>query len=75
MAGSTRQGRQEGSRAIILTALPVEYQAVRAHLTDIAEEILPQGTVYEGGKFSYGETQVWEIYLAEIGAAGRSGQF
>ena len=36
-------------RAIILTALPVGYKVVRVHLTNLKEEIHPQGTIYERG--------------------------
>lgn len=54
-------------RAVILTALPVEYLAVRAHLTDLQEEIHPQGTIYERGKF-VSNGQAWEVGLAEVGA-------
>lgn len=53
-------------RAVILTALPVEYQAVRAHLSNLREQTHEQGTVYEEGTFS-GE-QVWDVALVEIGA-------
>ena len=54
-------------RAVILTALPVEYSAVRAHLTNPQEERHPQGTVYERGQFVAG-VQTWEVGLVEIGA-------
>jgi nucleoside phosphorylase len=54
-------------RAVILTALSIEYLAVRAHLTDLQEEIHPQGTIYERGKF-VANGQIWEIGIAEVGA-------
>ena len=53
-------------KAVILTALPVEYKAVRAHLTDLREETHPQGTVYERGKFS-STAYSWEVGIVEIG--------
>ncbi|NET60665.1 MAG: hypothetical protein F6K47_32350 [Symploca sp. SIO2E6] len=58
-------------RAVILTALPVEYMAVRNHLTDLQEEIHPQGTIYERGRFVTKE-QVWEVRIAEF-ALGNPG--
>jgi len=54
------------ARAVILTALPVEYSAVRAHLSDLREQTHEQGTVYEEGTFQ-GE-QLWDVTLVEIGA-------
>ncbi len=54
-------------RAVILTALPVEYLAVRAHLSDLQEEMHPQGTIYERGKFAT-NGQGWEVGIVEIGA-------
>lgn len=54
-------------RAAILTALPVEYLAVRAHLSDLQEEIHSQGTIYERGQFA-ANGQVWDVGLVEIGA-------
>ena len=54
-------------RAVILTALPVEYLAVRAHLTNLQETIHPQGTIYEQGDF-FANGQTWEIGIVEIGA-------
>ncbi|MGM3305143.1 5'-methylthioadenosine/S-adenosylhomocysteine nucleosidase family protein [Anabaena sp. WFMT] len=53
--------------AVILTALPVEYNAVRSYLTEIQEKVHPQGTVYEQGIFSE-NGQVWNIGIVEIGA-------
>ncbi len=58
-------------QAVILTALPVEYLAVRAHLTDLQEETHPQGTIYERGSFA-ANGQTWDVGIVEIGA-GNSG--
>ncbi len=58
-------------RAVILTALPAEYLAVRFHLTDLQEETHSQGTIYERGRF-IAEGQTWEVGIVEIGA-GNSG--
>ncbi|TAD98960.1 MAG: hypothetical protein EAZ96_23855 [Oscillatoriales cyanobacterium] len=53
--------------AVILTALSVEYLAVRCHLSDLQEEIHPQGTIYERGKFAQSQG-VWDVGIVEIGA-------
>ena len=53
--------------AVILTALSDEYLAVRSHLSDLQEEIHPQGTIYERGKFS-DPNAVWDVGIVEIGA-------
>ena len=52
---------------VILTALTVEYLAVQKHLTDIQEQIHPQGTIYERGLF-IAEGQTWNVGIVEIGA-------
>ena len=54
------------SCAVILTALPVEYLAVRAHLQALQEEVHAQGKIYERGTFS-AAGQEWEIGIVEIG--------
>jgi nucleoside phosphorylase len=53
-------------RAVILTALSVEYLAVRAHLSELREEVHTQGTVYERGQF-LAEGQSWEVRIVEVG--------
>lgn len=53
-------------RAIILTAIPVEYEAVRAHLADLHQEQHQRGTIYEQGSFSTHDCS-WEVRLVEIG--------
>jgi nucleoside phosphorylase len=57
--------------AVILTALPVEYAAVQAHLSNLREVVHPQGTIYECGQFIAG-AKVWDVGLVEIGP-GNSG--
>jgi nucleoside phosphorylase len=57
--------------AVILTALPVEYLAVRAYLTNLQEEIHTKGTIYERGQFAV-DGQTWDVGIVEIGA-GNSG--
>jgi nucleoside phosphorylase len=53
--------------AVILTALSVEYLAVRHHLTALQEVTHSQGTIYEKGQFmANGKT--WEVGIVEIGA-------
>lgn len=54
--------------AVILTALPVEYRAVRAHLTNVREKVHPSGTVYETGDFTPKDGQPWTVSIGEIGA-------
>ncbi len=55
------------SCAVILTAISVEYLAVRFHLSDLQEEIHPQDTIYERGKFA-SPTGMWDVGIVEIGA-------
>lgn len=54
-------------RAVILTALPLEYRAVRAHLDNVHEDQHPRDTIYEVGSFE-GTTGAWDVCIVEIGA-------
>ena len=51
--------------AVILTAIPVEYAAIRAHLSDL-EEVTHKGKVYEQGKFR-GAYHGWKVGITEVG--------
>jgi nucleoside phosphorylase len=65
------RGQQtERQTAVILTALGLEYSAVRAHLENL-EERTEQGTVYEVGSFS-GERNTWTVAIAQTGAGNPS---
>lgn len=61
-------------KAVILTALKVEFQAVRAHLADTKQETHPQGTAYMRGKFQ-ASSQVWDVALVEIGMGNSRAAF
>ena len=54
---------------IILTALPVEYQAVLHYLQKPREIVHPSGTVYHWGTFP-GMHLAWRVAVAEIGMGG-----
>ncbi|MGX1759290.1 phosphorylase family protein [Streptomyces lydicus] len=49
---------------VVLTALQVEYEAVRRHLTDVEEVELPQGTLLDVGRVPGLD---WRLALAETG--------
>jgi nucleoside phosphorylase len=53
--------------AVVLTALPVEFRAVLAHLADVREQKHGAGTIYRVGAFR-GEVADWTVALAVIGA-------
>ncbi|MBV9228829.1 MAG: 5'-methylthioadenosine/S-adenosylhomocysteine nucleosidase [Chloroflexi bacterium] len=56
----------ERHRVVILTAIPVEYQAVRAHLSDPHSETY-SGTIYERGSFT-ANNLLWDVLIVETGA-------
>jgi nucleoside phosphorylase/tetratricopeptide (TPR) repeat protein len=58
-------------RAVILTALGLEYDAVRAWLTDPQLQVHRSGTRYERGRLTDADA-AWEVVLAEIGAGNQA---
>jgi nucleoside phosphorylase/Flp pilus assembly protein TadD len=54
-------------RAVIVTALPIEFSAVCDHLEERKEDTHPQGTVYERGQFRPTSGREWEVIVVEIG--------
>lgn len=54
---------------IILTALPVECQAVLRYLQEPQEVIHPSGTIYHWGRFT-GTHRNWHVAVAQIGMGG-----
>lgn len=59
--------------AIILTALSVEFNAVKAHLNDVVEDV-HKGTIYEKGYFK-GNQKTWQVAVVEIGAGNDGAAF
>jgi nucleoside phosphorylase len=51
---------------LIMTALHVEYAAVRLFLNDVKELVHPAGTVYERGRFA-SDGMEWDIVIVETG--------
>jgi nucleoside phosphorylase len=56
---------ESGDTVVVLTALDVEYRAVRTHLTDVRRILHPAGTLFEIGRLPSGGG---EIAIAVIGS-------
>ncbi len=54
---------------IVLTALPVEFEAVMRHVQDAQEYTHSSGTIYQQGIF-VGVHRTWHVAVAEIGMGG-----
>ncbi|WP_299116841.1 5'-methylthioadenosine/S-adenosylhomocysteine nucleosidase [uncultured Winogradskyella sp.] len=54
-------------KAVIITAIPIEFTSTCEHLRDVIEITHPKGTVYEKGIFE-GEERNWEVGVAQVGA-------
>lgn len=62
------------TRAIILTALPVECEAVRMHLLHLHPEPHPEGSVYWCGLFPC-ENCTWNVHVIEVGPGNTGAAF
>ena len=51
--------------AVVLTALPVEYDAVKAHLSNLKEDVLKQGTIFEVGEFQTSQGP-WKVAVGQL---------
>jgi nucleoside phosphorylase/DNA-binding transcriptional ArsR family regulator len=62
-------------KVVVLTALQLEYSAVRYYLNDVERRRTRSGTIYEVGRI-YGEHLTWDAHLAEIdmGNAGAAAE-
>jgi nucleoside phosphorylase len=58
-------GTKPTLKVVVLTALALEYAAVRSHLADLAQRRTRSGTRYEVGLVR-GEHLDWEVHLAEV---------
>lgn len=63
-------GSPSNLRALVLTAIQVEFKAVRAHLRDLHEEHHEQGNIYERGTFET-EGGNWEVLIVQTGATNQ----
>jgi nucleoside phosphorylase len=53
-------------RVAILSAIRIEYEAVRARLANLHQEIHQSGTIYERGDFT-ANGQSWDVLIGETG--------
>ncbi|MEW2298310.1 5'-methylthioadenosine/S-adenosylhomocysteine nucleosidase [Streptomyces sp. NPDC006743] len=56
--------RSPSGKIVVFTALPLEYRAVRSHVTGLQRVDHEAGTIFEHGRIP--ETN-WEVYLAQVG--------
>lgn len=72
---SLRHKKPEAKDActVVLTALPVEYKAVRSHIRNV-REVVHEGTVYEVGFFS-SQGVTWRVVIADVGIGNQGSAF
>jgi nucleoside phosphorylase len=60
--------------ALFVTALPLEYQAVLAHLQQVEQIEHEAGTLYSVGRF-HSQKEAWKVVLVEIGMGNSPAAF
>lgn len=66
MNAENRSG-EHARRAVVFTALRLEFTAIRMNLREVYDEVHPEGTVYERGTFS-SDNGSWHVLIVEVGA-------
>ena len=61
--------KSQGTTIVVATALPVEFEAVRRHLANIATEVGEHGTRYEAGSFKNARIVILETGAGNVEAA------
>jgi nucleoside phosphorylase len=56
----------EALTAVIVSALSVEYAAVRAHLEEVHEVWNQRGIAYEAGRFELSGDRAWTVWLVQL---------
>lgn len=62
-----QQEYENSPQAVIITAIPIEFNSACEHLRDLKEVTSPKQAVYELGLFD-GDENVWKVGVAEVGA-------
>jgi nucleoside phosphorylase len=70
MTGGQPAGPEAAKKAVVLTALGVEYEAVSMHLKGRKEWVHPRGTIYELGRLEVAPP--WMVAISETGAGNPS---
>ena len=65
-------GDRRVRRAVVLTALRTEFEAVKAYLDNVRETVHPKGTIYETGDFNFNSYSPWTVSVVETGAGNSS---
>lgn len=68
-----RKRNVQDTCTVVLTALPVEFKAVRSHMKNV-QELVHEGTIYEMGFFS-SDGLTWRVVIADVGVGNHGAAF